>query len=322
VIVMTGYLIRRILILIPTVFIVSVMVFILMHMMPGNAFEALILNPKLKDAAAVIANKEKLYGLNLPWPQQYWNWIVNMFHGNFGTDFINQTPVSQELAIDAPRTFRLAIAAEVVILVIGVPMGLYMAAKVNRPFDTVSNFIAMVLYSFPGFVFAMFLILFFAYDLNWLPAGQSVSTTGPNGLLDHLRHMVLPVLALSLPSIAGYMRLTRSNVLQVLYMDFNRTARAKGLRNRTIMFRHVLRNAMIPLLTQLGFDIGGLLGGAVIIEEIFQYPGMGMLTVGAAIARNYPIILATTLLFAISVVVGNLIADILLAITDPRVRFN
>lgn len=319
---MTGYLIRRILILIPTVFIVSVMVFILMHMMPGNAFEALILNPKLKDAAAVIANKEKLYGLNLPWPQQYWNWIVNMFHGNFGTDFINQTPVSQELAIDAPRTFRLAIAAEVVILVIGVPMGLYMAAKVNRPFDTVSNFIAMVLYSFPGFVFAMFLILFFAYDLNWLPAGQSVSTTGPNGLLDHLRHMVLPVLALSLPSIAGYMRLTRSNVLQVLYMDFNRTARAKGLRNRTIMFRHVLRNAMIPLLTQLGFDIGGLLGGAVIIEEIFQYPGMGMLTVGAAIARNYPIILATTLLFAISVVVGNLIADILLAITDPRVRFN
>jgi peptide/nickel transport system permease protein len=322
VIVMTGYLIRRILILIPTVFIVSVMVFILMHMMPGNAFEALILNPKLKDAAAVIANKEKLYGLNLPWPQQYWNWIVNMFHGNFGTDFINQTPVSQELAIDAPRTFRLAIAAEVVILVIGVPMGLYMAAKVNRPFDTVSNFIAMVLYSFPGFVFAMFLILFFAYDLNWLPAGQSVSTAGPNGLLDHLRHMVLPVLALSLPSIAGYMRLTRSNVLQVLYMDFNRTARAKGLRNRTIMFRHVLRNAMIPLLTQLGFDIGGLLGGAVIIEEIFQYPGMGMLTVGAAIARNYPIILATTLLFAISVVVGNLIADILLAITDPRVRFN
>ncbi|MCY0868961.1 MAG: ABC transporter permease [Firmicutes bacterium] len=175
---MTGYLIRRILILIPTVFIVSVMVFILMHMMPGNAFEALILNPKLKDASAVIANKEKLYGLNLPWPQQYWNWIVNMFHGNFGTDFINQTPVSQELAVAAPRTFRLAIAAEIVILVIGVPMGLYMAAKVNRPFDTVSNFIAMVLYSFPGFVFAMFLILFFAYDLNWLPAGQSVSTTG------------------------------------------------------------------------------------------------------------------------------------------------
>ncbi len=319
---MTGYLIRRILILIPTVFIVSVMVFILMHMMPGNAFESLILNPKLKDASAVIANKEKLYGLNLPWPQQYWNWIVNMFHGNFGTDFINQTPVSQELAVAAPRTFRLAIAAEVVILVIGVPMGLYMAAKVNRPFDTVSNFIAMVLYSFPGFVFAMFLILFFAYDLNWLPAGQSVSTTGPSGLVDHLRHMVLPVLALSLPAIAGYMRLTRSNVLQVLYMDFNRTARAKGLRNRTIMFRHVLRNAMIPLLTQLGFDIGGLLGGAVIIEEIFQYPGMGMLTVGAAIQRNYPIILATTLLFAISVVVGNLIADILLAITDPRVRFN
>ena len=322
---MVSYVIRRLLGLIPTLFIITVIVFSLMHLMPGNAFQALIgLNPHIKDAAKVIAQRQANAGLNLSWPQQYVNWIVNLLHGNLGTSFEFQEPVTTLIGIALPNTVTLAFTAELIILIIGIPVGVFQANRANKGFDITTSFLAVFMYSIPGFVFALFLIFLFSFTLNWLPSMGTVTAAVPwsGDLGDRLQHLILPAVTLALPSVAYYTRLMRANTLQVLFQDYVRTARAKGLRSARVLFRHVLRNAIIPITTQFGFDIGGLVGGAVILEQIFTWPGMGELTINANLNRDYPVILATTLIFAVMVLLGNLFADILLASMDPRVRYN
>ncbi|PWI58351.1 ABC transporter permease [Sulfoacidibacillus thermotolerans] len=321
---MATYIIRRLLGLIPTLFVITVIVFILMHLMPGNAFLALTQNPHIKDAAEVIKRKEAEAGLNLPLWQQYVNWVVNLLHGNLGTSYQYDEPVARLIGFSLPNTLTLAITAEIIVLLAGIPMGLLQASRVNKAFDVSTSFFAVLLYSIPSFVFALFLIYIFSFTLNWLPSFGTVTPAVPwsGDLGDRISHLILPALALALPSIAFYSRLTRGNTLQVIVQDFVRTARSKGLRDSRVLFRHVLRNAIIPIITQFGFDIGGLFSGAVLIEEIFTWPGMGELTVSANLNRDYPVILATTLIFAVTVLIGNLVADILLAIADPRIRYN
>ncbi len=322
--VLATYIIRRLLGLIPTLLVITVIVFILMHLMPGNAFLTLTQNPHIKDAAKVIQRQEVAAGLNLPLWQQYINWIVNLLHGDLGTSFQYQEPVTRLIGFSLPNTLTLAITAEIIVLLIGIPMGVLQASRVNKGFDISTSFVAVLLYSIPGFLFAFFLIYVFSFTLNLLPSFGTVTPAVPwsGDLGDHISHLILPALALALPSVAFYSRLTRGNTLQIIVQDFVRTARSKGLRDGRVLFRHVLRNAIIPIITQFGFDMGALFSGAVIIEEIFTWPGMGELTVSANLNRDYPVILATTLIFAVTVLIGNLIADILLAIADPRIRYN
>ncbi len=319
---MATYIIRRLLGLIPTLFVITVIVFLMMHAMPGNAFESLVFNPKIKNADALYKHLLAQNGLNQSLPVQYIHWLGNILQGNLGNSWSMQAPVSQLIATYLPNTLLLAISAEVIILIISIPIGLYQANKVNGSFDVVSSFIAVFLYSIPSFVFALLLLFFFSFSLPWLPQSgtvtPAVSWSGDFG--DRFQHLILPALALALPQLASYTRLTRGNTLQVIVADFVRTARAKGLRSRRILFRHVLRNGIIPVITQFGFDIGNLFSGAVIIENIFTWPGMGQLSISATISRDYPLILGTTLLFAVMVLIGNLIADILLAAADPRIR--
>ena len=321
---MAAYIIRRLLGLIPTLFVITVIVFLLMHAMPGNAFEALVFNPRIKDASEVYKRLIAENGLNQSLPVQYIHWINNLIHGNLGISSSLNMPVSEAIGTYLPNTLILAITAEIIILVISLPIGLYQANKVNGKFDVSTSFIAIFLYSIPGFVFALVLIFLFSFMEKWLPSSGTVTpgiaTSGSLG--DRFSHLILPALSLALPSMAYYTRLTRSNTLSVIVADFVRTARAKGLKRPRVMFRHVLRNAIIPIVTQFGFDIGGLFGGAVLIEEIFTWPGMGELSLNATLNRDYPLILGTTLLFAVMVLIGNLIADILLAISDPRVRYD
>ncbi len=321
---MAAYIIRRLLGMIPTLFVITVIVFLLMHAMPGNAFEALVFNPKIKNAAEVYKRLVAENGLNQSLPVQYIHWINNLIHGNLGISSSLNMPVSEAIGTYLPNTLILAITAEIIILVISLPIGLYQANKVNGKLDVSTSFVAIFLYSIPGFVFALVLIFLFSFLEKWLPSSGTVTpgiaTSGSLG--DRLTHLILPALSLALPSMAYYTRLTRSNTLSVIVADFVRTARAKGLRRPRVMFRHVLRNAIIPIVTQFGFDIGGLFGGAVLIEQIFTWPGMGELSFNATINRDYPLILGTTLLFAVMVLIGNLIADILLAISDPRVRYD
>nr|NNM90610.1 ABC transporter permease [Bacilli bacterium] len=321
---MATYIIRRLLGLIPTLFVITVIGFLMMHAMPGNAFEALVFNPKIKNGAALYHRLLAQNGLDQSLPVQYIHWIGNILQGNFGISYNYQQPVSQLIGTYLPNTLLLAVTAEILILIISIPIGLYQARKVNGPFDVSFSFIAVLLYSIPGFVFALFLLFIFSFSLGWLPSQGTISASGANAgsFLDHLQHLLLPALALALPSLAGYTRLTRGYTLQIIVADFVRTAKAKGLGSKRIMFRHIFRNAIIPLVTQFGFDIGGLFGGAILIEQIFTWPGMGELSLNATLNRDYPLILATTLLFAVMVLIGNLIADILLAASDPRIRLN
>lgn len=321
---LVSYIIRRVLGLIPTLFIITVIVFALMHAMPGNAFASLVLNPHLRNSQQLVNKLIEENGLNQPLWQQYVNWIDNVAHGNFGNSFNFHTSVNSLLWPALGRTVRLALAAEIIILLLGVPLGALQASRANKPFDIVTNWLAVFLYAFPSFIVALFLILWLSFGLGWFPNVGSVSPTGAGAgsPFDILKHLVLPALALAIPSFAGYSRLTRGTTLQTIVMDFVRTARAKGLRGGRVLFRHVLRYAIIPIITQFGFDLGGLVGGAIIIETIFTYPGMGELSVQAVYNRDYPLILATTLIFAVAVLAGNLIADILLASADPRVRFD
>lgn len=321
---MASYIVRRIIGLIPTIFVITVIVFLLMHAMPGNAFSSLLVNPKIKNAASVYKHLVTANGLNLPLYQQYWDWITNVLQGNLGNSPSLNEPVAEAIGQALPNTLILAVTAEIIILVISIPIGVFQANKVNTSFDVTTSFIMSFLYSIPGFVFALGLLLVFSFTLNWFPANGTITpgVSWSGDLGDHLQHLILPAVALSLPSLAYYSRLTRGNSLAVIVADFVRTARSKGLRGRKVLFRHVLRNAIIPIVTQFGFDLGGLFGGAVIIEEIFTWPGMGELTLTAVTNHDYPIIMATTLIFAITVLLGNLVADILLAAADPRIRYD
>ncbi len=321
---MATYIVRRILGLIPTLFVITVIVFLMMHAMPGNAFQSLVFNPRLKNSGELYNRLVKENGLNQSLVVQYIDWMKNVLQGNLGNSFSLNLPVSQLIATYLPNTLILAVTAEVIILAISIPIGVFQANRVNGSFDMISSFISVFLYSIPGFVFALMLIFIFSFTLNWLPSSGTVTAgaSWSGSFFDRLQHLILPALALALPSMAYYTRLTRGNTLQVIVADFVRTARAKGLRGRKVLFRHVLRNAIIPIITQFGFDLGGLFGGAVILEQIFTWPGMGELSISATINRDYPLILGTTLLFAVTVLLGNVIADILLAIADPRIRYN
>lgn len=321
---MTSYIVRRLIGLIPTIFVITVIVFLLMHAMPGNAFTSLLVNPRIKDAAKLYKHLVTANGLNLPLYTQYWDWISNVVQGNLGNSTSLNESVAQAIGQALPNTLLLAVTAEIIILVISIPIGVYQANKVNTSFDVTTSFIMSFLYSIPGFVFALALLLVFSFTWRIFPANGTITPGVPwsGDLGDHLQHLFLPAVALSLPALAYYSRLTRGNSLAVIVADFVRTARSKGLRGRKVLFRHVLRNAIIPIVTQFGFDLGGLFGGAVIIEEIFTWPGMGELTLTAVTNHDYPVIMGTTLIFAITVLLGNLVADILLALADPRIRYD
>lgn len=321
---MATYIIRRLLGLIPTLFVITLIVFLLMHAMPGNAFEALVFNPRLKNAATVYQRLVRENGLNQSLPVQYFDWVRNLLQGNLGISYSLNIPVSELIATYLPNTLLLAVTAEIIILAVSIPIGLYQARNVNGPFDIVSSFIAVLFYSIPGFVFALLLIYLFSFTFNLFPSSGTVTpgVAWSGDFADRISHLILPALALSLPGLAYYTRLTRGNSLQVIVADFVRTARAKGLQGSRILFRHVLRNAVIPIIAQFGLDLGGLFSGAVILEQIFTWPGMGELSINANLNRDYPLILGTTLLFAITVLLGNLLADILLAFADPRIRYD
>lgn len=317
-----AYIVRRLLGLIPALFVITLIGFLLMHAMPGNAFEALVFNPHLQGGDAVYRRLVSENGLNESLPVQYFDWIRNLLRGNLGISYSLNRPVSELIATYLPNTLLLAATAECIILAVSIPVGLYQARHVNGPFDMVSSFVVVLLYSIPGFVFALLLLDLFSFTFHLLPSSGTVTpgVVWSGGLDDRLTHLILPALALALPGLAYYTRLARGAGLQVIVADFVRTARAKGLRGPGVLFHHVLRNAVIPLIAQFGLDLGGLFGGAVILEQIFTWPGMGELSINASLNRDYPLILGTTLFFAVAVLFGNLIADILLAFADPRVR--
>jgi peptide/nickel transport system permease protein len=315
-----DFIIRRLLYAIPTLIGISIITFAIARLAPGDPIRLFTFG--IRDFTQ--ADYERLlhaYGLDQPMPIQYLTWIWNAFHGNFGESLIYHRESFTMLLERVPNTLVLAGAALLLQLVIGVPLGVVAAFKRGTWIDGAIRVFGVVGHAVPAFWLGLVLIIVFAVQLRWLPS-IGVLTVGHDqtDVLDRVKHLILPSFVLALTGIANYSRILRTETLDVLAQDFVRTAHAKGLRERTVVFTHALRNALIPVVTTLGGILAGLVGGALVIEQVFSWPGVGQFTFQAAIAKDYPIVQAGVMFTSTLLVVGYLLRDLTYAIVDPRIK--
>jgi peptide/nickel transport system permease protein len=315
---MTSYLIRRSLQAVVVVIGVMVLTFVMVHLEPGSAALATL---GTKATASRIAVFNHQYGLDKPLPEQFVTYVRQVLHGNFGISYSQQQPVATLIAQRLPRDAVLLGFSTVLSLLIALPLGIYQAVRRNSVGDHIATIITFVLYSMPDFFFALMLIAVFAVQLHVLPP-EAPQATSVAGILADPRALILPVVTLTLVTVAGYSRYMRSSAIDVLAQDFIKVTRAKGLPERLVLSRHLLRNALLPVITILGLSAPSIVAGAVIAEEVFNYPGMGLLFYQAATGHDFPIMLGSTLIVGVATVVGNLAADIAYGILDPRVRYD
>jgi peptide/nickel transport system permease protein/oligopeptide transport system permease protein len=304
---MITYILRRLLVSIPLLIVVTVAVFLLMQFTPGDP-AVLMLGQDATPQAIEALHIE--FGLDRPLPEQYLIFLAGLLHGDLGRSFVTHLPVAGEIARTWPATLQLAVAAMAIALVLGLPLGVFTAVKRGGFFDQVTRVIVLVSVSMPIFWSGLLLIYLFAVQLHWLP------TSGAGTLA----HLVLPSVSLSTFSLAVIVRLTRSSMIDVLGEDYVRTARAKGLRDLVVVVRHGLKNALIPVVTIAGLQFGQLLAGAVLTETVFNWPGLGRLTVTAVFARDYPTIRGAILVIAVTFILVNLLVDLIYVFLDPRLR--
>jgi ABC-type dipeptide/oligopeptide/nickel transport system permease component len=314
---MTTYIVRRLLLAIPTLIGVSFLVFLSLRLVPGDP--AIALAGELATPEVVAEIRERL-GLDEPLLVQYGIYVGRMLQGDMGASIRSSLPVTEEIAIRLPRTLLLALVSLVLAGAIGIPLGIASATRPNSLFDTGSMIVALLGISMPIFWLGLMLMILFAVLIpQWLNLGGPVLPPTGSGTW---QHMVMPVTALAANSMALQARMTRACMLEVLGQDYIRTARAKGQHDRTVIYFHGLRNALLPIVTIIGLQFGTLLGGAVITETVFSWPGIGRLLVDAIGYRDYPIIQGTVLVIAVGFVLTNLLVDILYAYLDPRIHYN
>jgi peptide/nickel transport system permease protein len=319
----TAWLLRRLAAAFAIVLAVVSFAFIAIHLAPGTPFlpeEGRLINP------AAVARLRTRFGLDRPLPEQYVRYLAALAHGDLGESFSQRRPVSQAIASAIPSTIRLAGAALVIDFLLGIALGVFQAARARRRSDAALTSATLFLYSLPVFWLGLVLLLVFGQWLHWLPVGGETDVvlypylSFFGRLFDRLKHLALPALTLGVIGAAGTARFQRAALLEVLGQDFIRTARAKGLTQSAVLIRHALRDALLPVIALLGLALPFLLTGAVLIETVFAWPGLGKLATDAIAARDYPLVLAATLLASVAVVIGSLVADVLTAIADPRVR--
>jgi peptide/nickel transport system permease protein len=313
---MIRYLIRRFGQALAVVFLVSIMTFLLLHLLPGGAARAEL---GFRSSPSAIKAFNIANGYNRPFFSQYWLYLDHLFHGNFGYSYKLNEPVSTLLSMDLPKSAYLSGLALILTVIIAIPLGIYQAVRRNKPDDYVVTGLSFVGYSMPTFWLGLLLIAFFSVYLKWLPPSAPQSATVGGAITDP-KAMVLPVLTLTIVGVASFSRYMRSSAIESLAQDYIRTAKAKGVTQRGILFGHMLRNAILPIVTLLGLSIPALLSGNLITESVFNYPGVGLLFWTAAQSRDYPTLLALTLVVAIFTVIGNFMADIGYGLIDRRVR--
>jgi len=322
------YLVRRLLGAVPLILGILTLIFFIMHLAPGDP-TVRYFNPNV--SPEVIEQMRRNLGLDQPIYVQYFRWMGSFLTGNFGYSFGQMRPISEILPQVMWNTIQLTLVSLVIIFVVGMLIGIVQAVRQYSVGDNVLTFLALFFYSMPGFWFALMLILIFslkASEWGWpiqFPASQMtsvdyefLSTWGK--IQDRIMHLILPATALGIGSAAGVARYMRGSMLEVIRQDYIRTARAKGLSERKVVFKHALRNALLPIITLLGLTLPFLFGGAVLIETIFAWPGMGRLVVDAIYQRDYPLVMATSFIIAVMVILSNLVADVLYAVADPRIR--
>jgi peptide/nickel transport system permease protein len=316
---MLSYIVRRILIAIPVLLGITFITFALVSFAPGDPISSMLmssehLNPDLADSLRAF------YGLDQPWYVQYASYLGNLLRGNFGISIASRAPIGESIRQFLPNTMLLAFSSMLIGLLIAIPAGIVSATRRNTLFDYGSLTLAMFGVSMPSFWLGLMLMLLFGLRWRVLPVyGMGDWSNGP---WDVIRHLIMPSITLGAAMAALLVRLTRSSLLQVLSQDYIRTARAKGLRERVVLYKHALRNSLLPIVTAAGLQFGRLLGGAFIVESIFAWPGMGKYALYAISVRDYPVIQGTTLVFALSFVLVTLIVDVLYTFIDPRIRYS
>ena len=313
---MVTYIARRLLLAVPTVVVIATIVFILMRVIPGDP-ALLICGP-----FATPEQVDKLrvqFGLDEPLPKQYVTWLWGLMRGDWGKSFQTRSPVLPLLAERFPKTLLLTVFGLLISLGIGIPLGILAATRTHTAVDYLSTATAVFGISMPMFWLAIVLQLIFAVSLHWLPlSGSGGGLFTPN----NLRHLVLPAVSLGLPYAAQYLRFTRSTLLEILGLDYIAVARSKGLTERKVVYKHALRNAMIPLVTLLGLRLPWMIGGAVVIETVFAWPGMGSLVVRAIYNRDFHVVEGFMVFLAAMVVLSNLVVDVLYGVINPTVKYD
>ena len=325
---MNRYILRRLLQALPVLLGITIVTFTFIELAPGDAVMAMILADMQTGGRVTEIDVEamrKQMGLDQPAPVRYFRWLGELLQGNMGERIRSKLPVATEIGRRLPATLELMALALVIAIVVGIPLGIVSAVKQYSWLDyllTAGTFIGVAI---PSFFAAIIAIYIFSLKLGWFPT-SGYSTPGQNFgfwgyLFNHAQYLIMPATVLGLESIAGISRYMRASILEVLRLEYVTTARAKGLSRRMILARHVLSNAMLPIITIIGLRLPSLLGGALIIETMFNWPGMSILYIDGVNTRDYPLIMGMTLVSAITIVISNLITDIAYSFADPRIRY-
>ena len=329
---MTAYIVRRLLQTVPLLLGILTLIFFIIHLAPGDP-TAIYVHPSM--SPEVLEQMRRNWGLDQPLYIQYLQWLKSFISGDFGVSLAHHRSVASLLAERIPNTLILSGTALAIIFLLGIAIGIIQAVRQYSLLDNTLTLSALFMYSMPSFWLALMLILVFAYKVHFIdwwpdvlrfPASGMVSVNydlmgGWQKLGDRLHHLVLPAIALGVASAASVARYMRSSMLEVIRQDYIRTARAKGLPERVVILKHALKNALLPIITLLGLYLPFLFSGAVLVEVVFAWPGMGRLIYDAIGQRDYPVVMATSFIFAVMVVIANLLADILYAVVDPRIRY-
>ncbi|MDO5047542.1 MAG: ABC transporter permease [Anaerococcus sp.] len=312
------YILKKLLQMIPMLIIISFLIFIALQAMPIDPINYLLPPGTARDPAMIEALRDR-YGLNDPILVQYLRWIGQVVRGDFGYSIINGQAISEILALKLPATLELAVASLLISTVLGILLGILSAVNQNGPIDYIARVIGVVGQSIPEFLFGIILISIFALSLGWLPVGGR-NIYGMTTFADRIKSLILPAGALSLAMIATVLRYTRNSMLGVMNQEYIKTARSKGISEWKVYLNHAFRNSMGPILVTIMLRIPGLIGGSVVIESVFNWPGIGSTLMGAVTSGDYPIIMVTTLLIATVMLVISFLVDVISALLDPRIR--
>ena len=318
---MSRYLIRRILIAVPSLLGISLVLFAVLALAPGDPFSELATNPAIPPS--VQAALRAKFGLDDPIAIRYLHWLTAMVHGDWGFSFVSRVNVDTLILQRLPVTLAVIGASQLLALLVALPVGVYAATKPYSAFDQIASTLAFIGFALPTFFTGLVFILIFSIQLNWLPFvfRSDLGSTGFAWLWEEIRQSIMPVLVLGLFQGATWTRFVRSAMLDVIRLDYVTTARSKGLPESGVVLKHIVRNALIPVVTLIALQMPAVFGGAIITEQIFRVPGIGSLLISAILANDTPVIMAVTFVFACLVILFNLIADLLYGWLDPRISY-
>jgi peptide/nickel transport system permease protein len=320
---MTRYIVQRILVSIPVFLGITLLVYGLYSLSPGDPVVNLIgIDQYSRMTPEQVQQIRAQYGFDKPWTVRYVRWLGRLVQGDLGYPLKGAKSVALQIRERIPSTLQLMAAALLLALIVGIPVGIIMALKQYSALDTALTVFVFAFLSLPSFFVGLGFIYIFSLKLDILPTYGMQTIGAPFSLIDRFRHLIMPAAILGLASAGTYARYTRASMLDVMRSEYVTTARAKGLRERTVVVRHIFRNALLPIVTIVAADLPALLAGAVITEQIFQWPGIGMLTIKRTSERDYPVLMGITVLTAIMILFSNLLADVLYAAVDPRIRYD